>query len=96
MRVYVPATIELHESVAGPELVTMLGVMALHDRLAGTVSVRLTVPVKPYEDCTLTVKVAESPAWIVRLFAEMEKSRTVIATISKWKSEPLVPVMLIL
>jgi hypothetical protein len=32
-------------------------------RLAGTVSVRLTVPVKPFTAATVIVDVAEVPAW---------------------------------
>jgi len=57
----VPATVELHETVAVPELVTLAGVIAPQVRLAGTVSVRLTVPVKPFTAATVIVEVAEVP-----------------------------------
>jgi hypothetical protein len=54
--------VELHETVAVPELVTLVGVIAPQVRLAGTVSVRLTVPVNPLTAVTVIVEVAETPA----------------------------------
>jgi hypothetical protein len=45
-----------------PEFVTLLGVMAPQVRLAGTLSVRLTVPVNPFTAATVMVEVAEVPA----------------------------------
>jgi hypothetical protein len=59
----VAATVELHATVAVPELVTLVGVMAPQVRLAGTVSVRLTVPVNPLTAATVIVEVAETPAF---------------------------------
>ena len=56
------ATIELHATVAVPELVTLDGVMAPQVKLAGTVSVKLTVPVKPLSAVTVIVDVADVPA----------------------------------
>ena len=53
---------ELQETVAVPELVTLVGVMAPQVRLAGTVSVSDTVPVKPLTAVTVIVEVAETPA----------------------------------
>ena len=55
-------TVELHETVAVPELVTLVGEIAPQVRLAGTVSVRLTVPVNPFTVVTVIVEVAETPA----------------------------------
>ncbi len=55
------ATVELHETVAVPELVTLVGEMAPQVRLAGTVSVRLTTPVKPFTAVTVIVEVADTP-----------------------------------
>ncbi len=52
---------ELHETVAVPELVTLVGVIAPQVKFAGTVSVRLTVPVKPLTAATVIVEVAEVP-----------------------------------
>jgi hypothetical protein len=54
--------VELHESVAVPELVTLVGVMAPQVRLAGTVSVKLTTPVNPLMAVTVIVEVVDVPA----------------------------------
>jgi hypothetical protein len=48
--------------VAVPELVTLVGVMVPQVKFAGTVSVRLTVPVNPLTAATVIVEVAEVPA----------------------------------
>lgn len=53
---------ELQARVAVPEFVTLVGVMAPQVRLAGTVSVSATVPVKPLTAVTVIVEVAETPA----------------------------------
>ena len=45
-----------------PELVTLVGEIAPQVRLAGTVSVRLTVPVNPLRAVTVIVELAEVPA----------------------------------
>jgi len=59
-------------------LVMLAGVMAPQVRLAGTVSVRLTVPVKPLTAATVIVDDAEVPTWAaVGEVAEIEKSVTV-------------------
>ena len=54
---------ELQDTVAVPELVTLVGVIAPQVRLAGTVWVRLTVPVKPLTAVTVIVEVADTPAF---------------------------------
>jgi hypothetical protein len=54
--------VELQDSVAVPEFVTLAGVIAPQVRLAGTVSVRDTVPVKPLTAVTVIVEEAETPA----------------------------------
>ncbi len=51
---------ELQDRVAVPELVTLVGVIAPQVKLAGTVSVRATVPVKPLTAATVIVDVAET------------------------------------
>jgi hypothetical protein len=56
--------VELQESVAVPELVTLAGVIAPQVRLAGTVSVRLTVPVNAFKAVIVIVEVAETPGWV--------------------------------
>jgi hypothetical protein len=55
------AIAELQETVAVPEPVTLVGVIAPQVRLAGTVSVRLTVPANPLSAVIVMVEVAEVP-----------------------------------
>jgi hypothetical protein len=55
------AIVELQASVAVPELVTLVGVIAPQVRLVGTVSVRETVPVNPLTAVTVIVEVADVP-----------------------------------
>jgi hypothetical protein len=59
--VNVPKVVELQETVAVPEFVTLLGVIAPQVRPAGTVSVSVTVPVNPLTAATVMVEVAEVP-----------------------------------
>jgi hypothetical protein len=54
--------VELHARVAVPELVILVGVIAPQVKLAGTVSVRATVPVNPLSAVIVMVEVAEVPA----------------------------------
>jgi hypothetical protein len=63
VRVYVDAIVELHETVAVPVggTVILLGVIAPQVKLAGTVSVRLTVPLKTPTAVTVMVELAEVP-----------------------------------
>ena len=61
VNVYVPAIVELQATVAVPELVTLEGVIAPQVRLAGTVSVNETVPVKPFTAATVMVELAAVP-----------------------------------
>ena len=78
MTVYVPAIVELQAKVAVPELVTLVGVIAPQVRLAGTVSVSATVPVKPFSAVTVIVEVALVPDWTAAgEVAAIEKSLTV-------------------
>jgi len=53
--------VELHDTVAVPELIMLAGLMEPQVRLAGTVSVSPTVPVNPLILATVTVEVAEVP-----------------------------------
>jgi hypothetical protein len=55
--------VELQETVAVPEPVTLAGVIAPQVKPAGTVSVRETIPAKPLRAVTVIVEVAEVPAW---------------------------------
>jgi len=75
-------------------LVTLAGEIAPHVRLAGTVSVRLTVPVKPFNAVTVIVEVAEVPAWTgAGEVAAIVKSVTAKVAVAEWDSVPLVPVI---
>jgi len=53
------ATVALHDTVAVPEPVIVPGVMAPQVSPAGTVSVRVTVPVNPLTAVTVIVEVAD-------------------------------------
>lgn len=86
--------VELHARVAVPEFVTLVGVIAPQVRLAGTVSVRLTVPVKPLTAATVIVEVAEVPTvTAVGEVADTVKSVTVKVAVVEWDRVPLVPVI---
>ncbi len=85
-----PLVVELHPSVAVPDPVTLVGVIAPHVRPAGTVSVRETVPVNPLRAVTVIVEVrveATEPETDVAL---IEKSRTVNVAVAEWTRVPLV------
>ena len=85
---------ELQETVAVPELVTLVGVIAPQVRLAGTVSVKDTVPVNPLRAATVIVDVAEVPAVTAAgEVAAMLKSVTVKVAVVLWVRVPLVPVI---
>ncbi len=80
--------------MAVPEFVTLVGEMAPHDRLAGTVSVNETVPVNPLTAVTVIVEVAEVPTTTAAGdVALIEKSRTVNVADVEWDRVPLVPVI---
>ena len=86
--------VELHATVAVPELVMLVGVIAPQVRLAGTVSVKDTVPVKPLIAVTVIVEVAEVPAVTAAgELAEILKSMTLKVAVALWVSVPLVPVI---
>ena len=58
----VPAVAELQETVAVPEPVTLVGLMAPQVRPAGGVSVRETTPANPFSAVIVIVEVADWPA----------------------------------
>jgi hypothetical protein len=72
-----PDVEELHDRVAVPELVMLLGVIAPQVRPDGTVSVRVTVPVNPLIAVTVIVDVSEDPTVPVGELAAIVKSVTV-------------------
>ena len=58
------AVTNVHDSVALPESVTLVG-----DTVQAVLSaVRVTTPVNPLTAVTVTVEVPEAPAFVVRLF----------------------------
>jgi hypothetical protein len=58
-KVYVPATVALQETVAVPEPVTLVGVIAPQVKPDCGVSVRLTTPAKPFCAVIVIVDVAD-------------------------------------
>ena len=73
---------------------TLRGVIAPQDKLAGTVSVRETVPVNPLTAATVIVDVADVPTVTAAGdVAEIVKSVTVKVAVVLWESVPLVPVI---
>ena len=54
-----PAVVELQDTVAVPEPVIVLGVIAPHVNPAGTVSVSVTTPENPLTAVTVIVEVAD-------------------------------------
>ena len=58
-----PAVVDEHATVAVPDPVTLVGVIAPHVRPAAGVSVRLTTPANPLSAVTVIVEVAEDPAF---------------------------------
>ncbi len=55
------ATVAEQDTVAVPEPVTLLGVIAPHVSPDGTVSVRVTTPVNPFNALIVIVEVADEP-----------------------------------
>lgn len=49
----------MHETVAVPEPVTEVGLIGVHVKPEGAVSVRLTVPVNPLTGTTVIVELAD-------------------------------------
>ena len=59
VRVNDPAAVDEHATVAVPEPVTLVGVIAPQVRPAGGVSVRLTTPANPFNAVIVMVEVAD-------------------------------------
>jgi len=54
----VPAIVATQRIVAVPELRTLFGLIALQERPIGAMSVRLTVPTKPFNEPMITLELA--------------------------------------
>jgi hypothetical protein len=62
-RTYVPATLELHETVAVPEVAILVGLMDPQVKPEGRLpSVRVIVPVNPFWAAVVIVELADWPA----------------------------------
>jgi hypothetical protein len=94
VRLYVPAVVELHETVAVPEVVMLVGEIVPQVKPVGTVSVSATVPVNPLTAATVMVEVAETPTVTAAgEVAVIVKSVIVNVAVAVWTSLPLVPVI---
>jgi hypothetical protein len=72
----------------------LVGVIAPQVRLAGTVSVSATVPVKPLSAVIVIVEVADVPTVTAAgEVAVTEKSVTMNVAVVEWDRVPLVPVI---
>ncbi len=90
----VPAVVELQDTVAVPEPVTVPGVIAPQVSPAGTVSVSVTTPAKPFTAVIVTVDTADCPTLTAAgEDAAMVKSTKLNVAVAMWIREPLVPVM---
>jgi hypothetical protein len=79
--------------LAVPEPVTVLGVIALQVRPAGTVSLSVTVPANPLTPVTVMVEVADNPTVVeAGEVAVMVKSTKLKVAVAVCVSAPLVPV----
>jgi hypothetical protein len=86
--------VELQATVAVPEFVTLVGVIGPQVKLAGTVAVRLIVPVKPLTAVTVIVEVADVPTVTAAgEVAAIVKSVTLNVAVALWLKVPLVPVI---
>ena len=70
-----PARVALHETVAVPDPVMLLGDIEPQTRPEGTVSLKFTVPANLLTASIVMVEVAEVPALTVTELAAMVKSR---------------------
>ncbi len=79
--------------MALPGAVTLFGVIAPQKRPLGMVSVRLTVPVKPFRGEMVIVELVDEPAFTaVGREAMIVKFWNRKRDVLEWVNEPLVPV----
>ena len=97
VRVYVDAVEELHDTVAVPEPVRLLGVIAPQLSPAGTLSVRATMPVNPLLGVSVSVDVFVEPAFMdvgeVAAIVKLGGAPNVNEAVVEWLSDPLVPLI---
>lgn len=86
--------VALHETVAVPDPVMLLGVMVPQVSPDGTVSVRLTTPAKWFAAATVIVEPAELPALTEPgEVAVIVKSRNWKVAVALWINGVLVPLI---
>jgi hypothetical protein len=84
----------VQETLADPELMTLLGEMLAQLRPEGAVSLRATVPVNPVTALIVMLELVDAPALIgAGEVALIVKLVTVNVALVLWLSAPLVPVM---
>jgi len=88
-----PATVALHETVAVPDPVRLVGLIAPQVRPEGMASEKDTIPPKWLSDVTVTFDVADTPTLTATgEDADTVKSRNWKSPVAGWIREPLVPV----
>lgn len=89
-----PATVALHEMVAEPEAIMLVGLNDPQVRLGGAVTLKVTVPVNPLIAATVTVEVGDWPALTaagdVALMVKSWNRRTTVAECTRDPLEPVI------
>jgi len=88
-----PAILALHDTDAVPDPMTLVGVIAPHVSPAGTVSARLTLPLKRFNEVMVIVEVADCvESTGPEVVTDVVKSRNWKRAVAEWTREPLVPI----
>lgn len=89
-----PPTVALHETVAEPEPVTLVGVNDPQVRPEDGVMLKVTVPANPLTVATAIVEVADWPAFTAAGDVALRlKSWNWKTAVAEWDRELLVPVI---
>ena len=87
----------MHDTVAVPEPVRLLGVIAPQLNPAGTLSVRATVPVNPLVGVSVIVEVVVDPAFTdvgeVAVIVKLGGAANMNEAVAEWLRDPLVPLI---
>jgi hypothetical protein len=85
--------VALHDTIAEPEPVTFVGVVAPQMRPDEVLTLKVTVPLNPLTGVTVTVELVDCPTFVGAGEEEtIVKSWTRRIAIAEWMREPLVPV----
>lgn len=83
----------LHDTVAEPEPVILVGANDPQVKPVGGVMLKTTVPRNPLIAATVTVEVADCPAFTAAgVVALIEKSWNLKRAVAEWDRDPLEPV----